>query len=143
MKRVVWMLRKDRIDIEQHIFGRNDLLLEEIRKDCDESDVNQDELPVYEISDRVCGKDIEIARLSDLADIDDVEDVDDQPAAKTKSVRWQKNEIIETEEYFSENLRTKTCPSKKEVMKAINTSKKKKRTLAHYHKKNLKIFWCC
>ncbi|CAG2208763.1 unnamed protein product [Mytilus edulis] len=58
-----------------------DLLLEEIRKDCDENDVNQDELPVYEISDRVCGKDIEIDRLSDLNEIDDVEDVDDQPAA--------------------------------------------------------------
>ncbi|CAG2204292.1 unnamed protein product [Mytilus edulis] len=56
-------------------------LWEEIRKDCNENDVNQDELPVYEISDSVCGKDIEIDRLSDLNEIDDVEDVDDQPAA--------------------------------------------------------------
>ncbi|VDI10035.1 Hypothetical predicted protein [Mytilus galloprovincialis] len=89
-----------------------DLLLVDIRKDCDENDVNQDELLVYEISNRVCGKDVEIDRLSDLDEIDDVEDVDDQPAAKTKRVRWQKNEIIEIEEYFSENFRTKTCPSK-------------------------------
>ncbi|XP_033758006.1 uncharacterized protein LOC117340354 [Pecten maximus] len=68
------------------------------------------------------------------------EDVTETAAPSKKSVsrkRWTEEEIKELKFYFADNLKTKTCPSQKQCMMAIQNSSKKNGLLSKRYWHNI------
>lgn len=60
----------------------------------------------------------------DQDDVDSVEKNDRKPKSSRK--RWTEEEIEEIQQYFAKFLKTKTCPSKTNTLKAIEKSNTKR-----------------
>ena len=66
----------------------------------------------------------DLSALSDNGDDSESDEEEQEKKKKVKRVRWSAEEINEVKKFFKENLRTKTCPSKQDCLKAIAKSKK-------------------